>query len=524
MNEKWAQIRDRLLGIWNRYNNRQKWVLASTAAGLLIIAIVAISWLTRTEYEVAFHNLDSTDAAAVIEYLETQGISYKLSPDGTSISVPSAAAARVKVGVGSQGLVQNGSMGFKEITQSSSTIGTTQEEFQVKYLNALNGEVQQLLQSKQGIQRAKVLITLPRESVFLRDAEREQAQASVTLEFKPGFRPSQEEIDSYYNLVKSAVPNLKLENITISSTAGGDLLPSSELGGSGAGGLIQQQLQSTREFENEIRRKIQSFLGPMVGVDNMVVSVVATLNFDKKVTEANNVIPLPSNDNRGIIISEQRTTESATGIGQGAGGIAGVGETDIANYPGTLGSSSTTSERTSDIVNYEPSRVRDVIESAPYKVQDVAISVGIDSTVVTPEQAAQYEQMLISSVRTLLANSGLELTDEQVAQRVSVISQQFNTGEPQPSGLAAIPAYWFAIAGVIAAAVAAGVAYSVYRRRKAAREAEELAAQEAQKVELPTIDLENVSNENQIRKQLESLARRKPDEFVNLLRTWLVDE
>jgi flagellar M-ring protein FliF len=43
-------------------------------------------------------------------------------------------------------------------------------------------------------------------------------------------------------------------------------------------------------------------------------------------------------------------------------------------------------------------------------------------------------------------------------------------------------------------------------------------------VMIPSIDLENIANENQVRKQLESLARRKPDEFVNLLRTWLVDE
>ncbi|MNW08930.1 hypothetical protein D3C71_2058110 [compost metagenome] len=44
------------------------------------------------------------------------------------------------------------------------------------------------------------------------------------------------------------------------------------------------------------------------------------------------------------------------------------------------------------------------------------------------------------------------------------------------------------------------------------------------KVEYPTLDLDNVTNDNQARKNLETLAKRKPDEFVNLLRTWLVDE
>ncbi len=76
------------------------------------------------------------------------------------------------------------------------------------------------------------------------------------------------------------------------------------------------------------------------------------------------------------------------------------------------------------------------------------------------------------------------------------------------------------------ALLAGGAFWFMRRRRKAQEEAEAAALLEdaAPKVEFPTIDIDNVNNENQIRKQLEQLAKRKPDEFVNLLRTWLVDE
>jgi flagellar M-ring protein FliF len=529
VNEKWAQVREKLTGFWNQYSKKQKWVLASTAALLLLAVILLVSWLSRTEYEVAFQNLDSTDAAAIMQYLDGQGVSYKLSADGTSISVPSASASRVRVAVGSQGLIQNGSMGFKELSESSSAIGTTQEEFNVKYRNALNGEVQQLLLSKQGVQRAKVLITLPQESVFVSDAGKEKASASVVLTFKPGFRPNQDEIDSYFNLVKTAVPNLDIDNITIASTTSGDLEPSSAIGGNGTGaasGLIEQQLASTRSFENEIKKKITQWLGPMVGTENMVVNVVSTLNFDRSTTEANNVLPLANNDNKGIIIGETHTSESTTGSGGAAGGVVGTGSTDIANYPGGATSSNSTSEKTSDTINYEPSREKKVIESAPYRVKDVSISVGLDSAVVTPQQAEQYQQSLLSSVRTLLADSGLELTDEELSKRVTVVSQAFNANAVQSSGLAVSP-YWLAGIGVLALALLGGGGYYIVsRRRKAAREAAELAAaaEAAPKAELPTIDIDNVNSESQVRKQLENLAKRKPEEFVNLLRTWLVDE
>ncbi|WP_276352506.1 flagellar basal-body MS-ring/collar protein FliF [Cohnella caldifontis] len=529
MNEKWAQVREKLTGFWNQYSKKQKWVLASTAALLLLAVILLVSWLSRTEYEVAFQNLDSTDSAAIMQYLDGQGIPYKLSADGTSISVPSASASRARVDIGSQGLIQNGSMGFKELSQSSSAIGTTQEEFNVKYRNALNGEVQQLLLSKQGVQRAKVLVTLPQESVFVSEADKEKASASVVLTFKPGFRPSQDEIDSYFKLVKTAVPNLDIDGITIASTTSGDLEPSSALGGTGtgvAGGLIEQQLASTRSFENDIKKKIQQFLSPMVGTENMVVNVVSSLNFDKSTTEANNVVPLPNNDNKGIIIGEEHTSETTTGSGGSTGGIAGTGQTDVANYPGGAASSNSSSEKTTDTINYEPSREKKVIESAPYKVKDVSISVGLDSSVVTEQQATQYQQSLISTVRTLLADSGLNLTDEEVSKRVTVVSQAFNANAAQSTGLAISP-YWLAGIGVLALALLGGGGYFIVaRRRRAAREAAELAAaaEAAPKVELPTIDIDNVSSESQVRKQLENLAKRKPEEFVNLLRTWLVDE
>ena len=69
----------------------------------------------------------------------------------------------------------------------------------------------------------------------------------------------------------------------------------------------------------------------------------------------------------------------------------------------------------------------------------------------------------------------------------------------------------------------AGLGIVLFRRRKQATEAEEDLALPLTP-EFPSINLDTVTNENQVRKQLETLAKKKPDEFVNLLRTWLADE
>ncbi|RED66024.1 flagellar basal-body MS-ring/collar protein FliF [Cohnella lupini] len=523
MNEKWAQVREKLLGFWNQYSKAQKWVLASTAA-LLIFAIILLTYLfTRTEYQVAFQNLDSTDAAAVMEYLDANGVSYKLGDAGTSISVPSASASKVKVDVGSQGLVQYGTISsFAKMSENSSTIGTTNQEFDVKLRDAFNGEIQQLLMSKQGIARVKAIVTLPEDSVFLNEADKEKASAAVVITFKPGFRPKQEEIDSYYNLVKSSVPKLDIKDVTISSSTG-DLTPSSQLGGGAASGgaLFETQFAIQNEFENSLKRNIQQFLNPIVGMDNMVVSVVSSLNFDRKISEEKLVQPLPDNDNKGIIRSEENSNETYEGADGQSGGVAGTGETDVSNYPGAGGTGSSSSEKVHNIVNYEVSTITNNIDYGPFKVKDISVNVGIDSADMTQERLDEIKGALLNNVRALLADSGLELTSEALAERVSLLAQTFSVNADSSGGTTP-STYWLAGAGLLALALLGGGGYYLYRRRKAQREAAELEAMP--RVELPTIDIDSVANESQVRKQLESLAKRKPDEFVNLLRTWLVDE
>lgn len=69
----------------------------------------------------------------------------------------------------------------------------------------------------------------------------------------------------------------------------------------------------------------------------------------------------------------------------------------------------------------------------------------------------------------------------------------------------------------------AGIGALVFRRRKKEEEEEEELPLPLPP-EFPSINLDTITNESQVRKQLETLAKKKPDEFVNLLRTWLADE
>jgi flagellar M-ring protein FliF len=523
VNERIAQYRIRLSQFWSQMGKKQKiWLGASLGAILLTIILLTVIF-SRTEYELAFQNLDTTDAAAIMNYLDGSGVPYQLSGNGKSISVPSKVASRVKVDIGSQGLIQKGSIGFDAFNTSSTQFGTTENEFNVKYLNALNGEVQQLLNAMQGVQSSKVLINLPKESVFLSPEDEETASASIMLQFMSGYRPSQAEVDGYYNLVKTAVPKLAVQDITISSPQGELSFSAINNMAASSTAAADTQFKIKRKYESELKKDIQGFLGLIVGEDNVVIQVSSTMNFDAKRTEESLVAPLANNNNNGIIISEENNSSSSTGSSAQPGGVAGTGETDVPGYEaGSTGE--TSSETNSSVTNYEVNRINNSIVSSPFVLKDLNISIGIEAAELNEEGSTEaILNYLTGLVRAQLADSGQDVTDDAlIAKKVALISRTFagGTNANQTAGLS-MP--WIIGLGVAALAIIGGLVYAVMRRRKN-QEVEDVELEAPAKVEYPTLDLENTGNENQARKNLETLAKRKPEEFVNLLRTWLVDE
>ena len=170
MNERLAQIRAWAVQYWNQTTRTQKIALISSVVLLILVLIITVYNLSKTEYSTAFTDLNASDAAAITAYLNDQGIPYKISADGRSIGVPTKEATQVKINVESQGLLQNGSLGYGIFKENLSGFGMTDNEFGVLKTDALAGEIQQLINGLNGVSKSKVLIYLPEDSVFLREA------------------------------------------------------------------------------------------------------------------------------------------------------------------------------------------------------------------------------------------------------------------------------------------------------------------------------------------------------------------
>ncbi|WP_323744145.1 flagellar M-ring protein FliF C-terminal domain-containing protein, partial [Paenibacillus polymyxa] len=265
-----------------------------------------------------------------------------------------------------------------------------------------------------------------------------------------------------------------------------------------------------------------------VGDDKVNVLVMSQLNFDKVTSKEQMVTPVDQTKMKGIEISAQQIQESYTGSSGQTGGVAGTGTQDVPGYPGGANSGNTSSDKSSSTINYEVNRIaRDIIQS-PYTVKDLTINVAVEpptgqQTLDTATQTA-IQNILVNIVRASLANSGTTFTDADLAKKVSVFSQATPAPTSTNTFFSASNPWMWGIGAAVLALLAGVIFFIVRSRRNQEEELDEELQLMPTPTEFPSITMESVTNESQVRKQLESLAKKKPDEFVNLLRTWLADE
>ncbi|MFS8580753.1 MAG: flagellar M-ring protein FliF, partial [Novibacillus thermophilus] len=147
--------------------------------------------------------------------------------------------------------------------------------------------------------------------------------------------------------------------------------------------------------------------------------------------------------------------------------------------------------------------------------------------------ASISENGLDTAIQNILGNivrasihTDEELTDEEIANKISVTPHPLAGRVQLDDGFSLSPLWWTVIGAVAALALGGVVTWIVVRRRRLLEEEEfeeELTPQPVTP-EVPSLHDVPENEETVMRRQLQGLARRKPEEFANLLRTWLSEE
>jgi flagellar M-ring protein FliF len=529
MSNKLKEWLSRFTLFWKERTKKQKWMIIASLALFLLMAGAAIFFATRTEFVPLYSNLTPQEAGQIKATLDQRGIKSEVADNGTTIKVPKELVNSLKVDLAAEGIPKSGMIDYSFFGKNAS-FGMTDNEFNVVKLEAMQNELADLIKSIDGVEDAKVMINLPQPSVFVSEHQGE-ASASIVLKTKPGYQFSDQQVKALYHLVSKSVPNLPTDNIVIMNQFFEYFdLKNNEKFSTGTAFATQQEIK--KQIERDIQRQVQQMLGTMIGQDKVVVSVTADVDFTQEKREEDLVAPVDEKNNEGIAVSVQRIKETYSGNGAQPGGVAGTGENEVPSYQAGANEANGNYERTEETINNEMNKIKKHIVESPYKIRDLGIQVMVEppdpkNPSSLPQQTIDdIEKILGTIVRTSIDKQyGQTLTDQDIQNRIVVSVQEFNGKptftEPKPT----IP-MWVYIVGGIGLVLLIALLILLWRRRKEEEEVEEEEGVLEQPMvqEIPDIREEHETESTMRRKQLEKLAKEKPDEFAKLLRTWLSEE
>ncbi|MCA1989161.1 MAG: flagellar M-ring protein FliF, partial [Desulfarculus sp.] len=256
--------------------------LAVLGGGALLVGLFVslLLWINQPQYKVLFSGLSQRDAAQVVAKLKDLKVPYSLSGDGGTVSVPEEQVHEARLALAGEGLPRGQGVGFEVFNKVD--MGTTEFVQKINYQRALEGELARTIASFAEVREARVHIVMPRDSLFVE--EEKKPSAAVVVDLASGRALSAGQLAGVVNLVASAVPDLTDERVTVVDTRG-NLLYKKQADVPGfAAGLTASQLDYQRNFEKQLRAKVETMLEQVLGPGRAVVRVASDIDFTRTQT------------------------------------------------------------------------------------------------------------------------------------------------------------------------------------------------------------------------------------------------
>lgn len=278
------------------------------AAAVVAVMVALWMWSQKPNYGVLFSNYSDKDGGAIVASLQQMNIPYKIADGGGAILVPTDQVHDLRLRLASQGLPKGGGVGFE--LMESQKLGVSQFLEQVNFQRALEGEMARSIQSIGAVQSARVHLALQKDSVFVR--EQKKPTASVLLNLHPGRSLDKHQVSAIVHLVASSVPNLPASNVTVVDQTG-NLLSGSDKA-MDANGLDPSQIKYVQELQQNIVKRVESIITPIVGGNNVRAEATAEVDFSRSEQAAESYKPnQPPNQPsvRSLQSSETQTLSNA---------------------------------------------------------------------------------------------------------------------------------------------------------------------------------------------------------------------
>ena len=345
-------------------------VMAGVAAALTAFFLYVAGVIAEPPKSILYSGLAGRDATQITAKLDAMNVPYTLKDGGGTILVPADQVTKLRMDMAAQNLPSDG-VGY-EIFDKQDAFGTTAFVQNINKLRAMEGELARSIQTIDGIEAARVHLVIPERQLFSRDST--PPTASVVL--KTSAVLDRGEVNAIQHLVAAAVAGLQVSRVAIIDDRG-NLLAGGD-GKDGTDATAAEDSQHTADYEDRMRKRIESIVASVVGPGHVRVQVAADMDYSHESQTSESYDP----DSK-VVRSTQTIETSSSDKQPGSSNAASVstalpgGQQGVSNSSGSNDSSSTRDEETT---NYEISKTVSTKDMPGGMVKRLSVAVVVDGT------------------------------------------------------------------------------------------------------------------------------------------------
>lgn len=374
--ETFTNSMKQLLSFYQSLSPIKRAALIFTGVMVTTALIVMGMWAQEGEYVVLWTGVDVAESQEILQTLASKKVPYQTKDNNSTIMVPRAQAAQLRMDLTSAGVTQGGKIIGNELFDKNS-FGTTSFVEQINYRRALEGELTKSIKSIAGVEKVRVHLVIPENKTFLMDQK--APSASVILKLAPGKAIQDNNIRGIANLVASAVEGLESENVVIVDSKG-QLLTSNDKDPLTKTSNEQQRYKLN--LERELETRASTILGRVVGRENIEVRVTTDVDFTKESEVKEQYDPDGS-----VLLSQVTWTEKFQGNKANPSGIPGS-RTNLPGEQNTVEPQGTghNSDKQQETMNYNVSKKVINTVKPTAQVKKLSVSVLVNSIPVKDKE------------------------------------------------------------------------------------------------------------------------------------------
>lgn len=391
------------------------------------IAVFILLWAQEPDFR-PLAKLETEELIETLDYLDSSQTEYRL--EGNTIYVRADEFQSIRLGLTRQGLVRSDDVGADIIMQDMG-FGVSQRVETERLKHAREQQISATIEELSSVQKARVLLAMPKENVFAR--REKKASATVVLTAKRGKVISGEEVDAVVDIVASAVQGMEPSKVTVTDSNGRLLNSGSQ---DSISARARKEYEIERQREQEYLDKIDAILIPVLGMGNYTAQADVSMDFTAVEQTQRTYNPdLPA-------VRSEMSVESST-VGSVAGGIPGA----LSNQPpldasipenaiGTGGNNPVVPGQNNREVqkNYELDTTISHTKKQTGVIRRLSVSVAVDHDRVVAEDGTvtstpKSQEQLINIRRLLQGGIGFDVARGDSLEVVSVPFTRLDTAD-----------------------------------------------------------------------------------------------